>query len=494
MATGKYTLNAESEKQEWVVGSLNDVAVTEGMETAIPDLRTRAGAILQGTVTDAETGKPIPDVNVTCLLAEDYSYQRSYGIGTDADGHFHRRMLPAVAKISIDSPPYGYLKLPRKEGRTVTLQDGKTVTIALKLRKGLTVTGTVVDQYGKPAVGVSVYISIHNDSANREGENDTQVFFTTDEHGRFEVSGLPAGKGTFQPVNPDDRAFEWKVSGPLEIEVPVNKPLAITMTRSMKQMVTGRVVDTQNHPLPGVTATFISYQKGIPIPSEPITAITGKDGYYRLANIADGTRVILVTVTKTGYCRLLTGPLTNGGKMTIPDAVLAACDATVRGTVRDADGKPVADATVVSAEVGVSARAVTDATGAFTLAAQPAVPELHLVAATPTGGGVAVCAEKATDVHITWTPSTIAKPVDLELAQALLAADLKLPREQRRFNRTDTLHLIADYDFELATRLALAGDEPPPPGLRAYLLGKLAEKRPGRRRPRGRGGAGYHRR
>ena len=51
-------------------------------------------------------------------------------------------------------------------------------------------------------------------------------------------------------------------------------------------------------------------------------------------------------------------------------------------------GRPVAGATVVSAEGGLQARAVTDAAGAFTLDKQPE-GVLHLVAATPSGGGVA---------------------------------------------------------------------------------------------------------
>ncbi len=104
---------------------------------------------------------------------------------------------------------------------------------------------------------------------------------------------------------------------------------------------------------------------------------------------------------------------------------MAACTAMVHGKVCDADGKPVPGATVVSAEGGLTARAITDAAGAFTLAEQPE-GELHLIAATPTGGGVATCKEDAAGGHHLH-PGTVANPADIPLALKLLDADSKLP-------------------------------------------------------------------
>ena len=66
----------------------------------------------------------------------------------------------------------------------------------------------------------------------------------------------------------------------------------------------------------------------------------------------------------------------------------------------------------------------------------------------------------------------------MPLALKLLDADSKLPKEQRRFNRADTLHAIADLDLDIVNKLALAGDETAPDGLRAYLFAKGAEKDP----------------
>ena len=179
---------------------------------------------------------------------------------------------------------------------------------------------------------------------------------------------------------------------------------------------------------------------------------------------------------KDGYRQVITGVQGSAGTEHIADAVMAACQATIHGTVRDADGKPVPGAVVVSAEGGLDARATTDAAGAFTLAAQP-ICALHLIAATAAGGGLATCAEQQTGVTITCTPSLLAKPSDIALAQQLLETDSKLPNAKRLYDHAETIKLIAGYDLASAVRLALA-DEEMPDGLRAFLLGKQAEAAP----------------
>ena len=157
---------------------------------------------------------------------------------------------------------------------------------------------------------------------------------------------------------------------------------------------------------------------------------------------------------------------------------MAACTTTIHGKVCDAGGKPVAGAAVIAAEGGLDVRTVTDDAGAFTLSRLPE-GELHLVAATATGGGVAICTEHTQDVRITWTPNTVIKPIDIPLAVRLLDDDLKLPKGQRRFNRAEFIHALADVDLDTALRLAQAGDAPLP---KAYALICWASKRKGIRR------------
>ena len=209
-----------------------------------------------------------------------------------------------------------------------------------------------------------------------------------------------------------------------------------------------------------------------------VATITDANGYYQLVNIPAQRRLNLIALAKAGYCQRNTITLTNDGKdSNIDDAVMAACTTAVRGKVYNSAGKPLQGATVVSVESGLSTRVITDASGAFILTNQPE-GELHLIAATTTGGGLATCSGQHLYVNINCMPGKAAHPVDIQLVQELLDADNKLPREQRRFNRSETLRLLADIDLELAVRLSQQGAEPVSEGLRAYLLGKQAEKEP----------------
>ncbi len=155
---------------------------------------------------------------------------------------------------------------------------------------------------------------------------------------------------------------------------------------------------------------------------------------------------------------------------------MEAFTTSVHGHVCDEGGIPVVGASVVSVEGGFCARAITDAAGAFTLTTQPE-GTLHLIAAARDGGGLATTGANA-PVVITCTRATVANPTDITLALQWLAEDDKRPRELRHFARSATLRALADIDFELAQKLAMTGNEPVSEGLRAYLLGKQAEKDP----------------
>ncbi|MGA2501480.1 MAG: carboxypeptidase-like regulatory domain-containing protein, partial [Tepidisphaeraceae bacterium] len=355
---------------------------------------------------------------------------------------------------------------------------GKTASVVVKLHRGQSITGTVTDNAGKPIAGAVFTISILKNKDGSWNPNETQLSFTSDAQGHFTVSGLPVGIGTLSLyiANPCD--CDWQQPAPLDIEVPAQGPIAVTLTPTVWHTLHGRVVDAMHHPLAGVTVTVSVSLQNV---RQQLTAVTGKDGGYQLAKIPAGCRLTLLSLRKAGYSRCGTGSLTHAGSETIDDAMMAA-NATVRGKVCDAGGKPVPGATVVSAEGGLSLRTVTDAAGAFTLPEQPG-GELHLVAATAAGGGLVTCpmstdGKARSDIRITFTPGLVSKPHDIALALSLLDADGKRPADKRRFDRAATIRLIADLDIAQAMRLARAGNEPVAADLRAYLLARQAEQDP----------------
>ena len=229
---------------------------------AAPDISELPTA-LAGTVVDAETGAPIPEAHIRLYHGKKIDTRSlAATLSTDKNGQFSYHTPPEQMTLLITEPPPGYLKMKEAEAVRVELQNGKTVSVKLKLRKGLTVM--VTDQQGKPIAGAIFTLLLAPADVNK---SSTLLHFTTDRYGLFEVSGQPAGKGTLILVadwKPDD----WERIVPLDIDVPGKEQVVVKLNRMVWHTVSGRVVDTKNHPLAGVTATFL-VAKSQQLPGDP---------------------------------------------------------------------------------------------------------------------------------------------------------------------------------------------------------------------------------
>ncbi len=445
---------------------MNGMLPAEGTDTF--DDVVLHDALLQGAVLDAEHGTPVPGASIKF-----YQHNLHWATGqADRRGCFSFRLPPGQFTLRITNPPHGYVRMTEAEAVHVNLRDGKNGPITVKIHKSLTLTGKVTDEQGRPVPGVGFFINVFGD----RNEFDTYVTFRSDTHGKFTVSGLYAGRGDLCVDSEQYRKpFPWNFAC-LSIRLPADHPITVSLTHLASHSVCGRVLDVNRHPLTGVTAHFwVAYlRNGQPF---PVTVVTGKDGGYRLIKIPVGQPVYLHAIEKFGYRWPTTHELTNAGAGdTVEDAVMESCTATVRGKVCDAGGKQVPGAAVISVEGGLAARAVTDESGVFTLSAQPEC-ELHLVAATPTGGGPAMlCA--GTDNRLTCTPGNIVPPSDISLVLKLLEVNDKLANHQSCYIDSEVLRTLADVDLDTALRLATSGGAPIPDGLHAYLLARQAENDP----------------
>ena len=107
---------------------MTDITLTEGKETAIPDIHTHVGAALDGTVVDAETGTPLAGARFDLHQGkktdiESWVARRH----TDQQGHFFYRTLPKQLTLLCSHPPQGYLKQQSTDALTVELQEGEGV-------------------------------------------------------------------------------------------------------------------------------------------------------------------------------------------------------------------------------------------------------------------------------------------------------------------------------------------------------------------------------
>ncbi len=137
------------------------------------------GHKLEGTLTD-EKGKPVSEANVIAALGE------SWSVG------FDRWSATTTAKGAyvLDGLADGKMQLyVERKGKPLLLVGGvgipETPRFDIRLRPGATISGSTVDEDGKPVVGAEVRMAMQN--------SWSPMAATTDKEGKFELVDVPAG-------------------------------------------------------------------------------------------------------------------------------------------------------------------------------------------------------------------------------------------------------------------------------------------------------------
>lgn len=174
-----------------IIGQVVDGASTTGIAEAIVTL-SNATAAAPGFARMAGAGTGPPDPRVL----------------TGADGRFvFRGLLPGTYQVSASRS--GYSAKPRVDfvsvfsagqvravpaQQLVTLAESEIATdIRLRLLQDAAITGTIFDEAGEPAGGVSVQAARRIMTGGRTRFLPIATSQRTDEHGRYRISGLPRG-------------------------------------------------------------------------------------------------------------------------------------------------------------------------------------------------------------------------------------------------------------------------------------------------------------
>lgn len=157
------------------------------------------GNVLRGTAYDMTTGKPIPQVAVAIEKyvktwdpqkhAEMMKYRTVSKAVGDADGRFEMKELPAGDYRAV-LRCVGYA--PRRLGY-VNFDKQTLKTFTTKLSPATTLTGTAVDNAGKPVAGIQVRADNPMGIDGRGYPLPDAVSTTTDAAGKFTLAGLPQG-------------------------------------------------------------------------------------------------------------------------------------------------------------------------------------------------------------------------------------------------------------------------------------------------------------
>lgn len=180
----------------------DEVRVPEGIE--VDDQRLEAhgfkaedGQVLEGKVTDLETGKPIAArvrlEKVEPRKAGGYDYPELVAADTDASGKWVLKSIPpGWVRILVEAEGY----LPRVAGfRTFDGQPRWSETDA-SLAKIATVSGRVTDEGGKPLGEVEVQFANVVATNGERYETPEGEPIKTDAEGRFMTDRVPVGKAS----------------------------------------------------------------------------------------------------------------------------------------------------------------------------------------------------------------------------------------------------------------------------------------------------------
>jgi len=375
LANGSYTVSAKDPRKLLVAAAHTGVVATEGGVAALPDMVATAGAVVQGIVTDAATGAPLPS---TYIGGSGPHYPRkSWNVApatlTDDAGRYTMRLMPGKNNVHVAGAAPGYLADEQApDGHyDLELAAGETKTADFKLRKGGALTGVAVDEAHRPVPNAVLTLTYQNTGAGR-WEAPRKVF--ADEKGNWSATGLQLGTWLLSVGK------GWQVDTPPAIKVPETTEVRLRLKKRKMATVKGRVVDSAGRPVEGVRV-----QPRIKQPMDPgqdenqaeqpkflPPLVSDAKGAFQIDEVRPGTRVAWL-VDKVGYKYLSGGKVTEAaGTFNSTDIVLAPLTAGLKGVVRDAANKPVAGIRVYSPDSGNEETATTDAQGRFELNGLPA--------------------------------------------------------------------------------------------------------------------------
>lgn len=316
--------------------------------TDLGDLPVVLAAAVAGVVRDP-AGRPVPEVKVTAHADDGMPFGMSVSVATtDAEGRFRlERLLPGKIVLRTASAHF----LP--ERRELQLTPGQQVQeLVLVLREGQAISGQVIDDRGFPIPGAKVgamrreergAVSMQRFSPDEATETDAGGWFT--------LSGLTGEGATV-------RAWSQGFTTVTEPRVPLGTGNVVLQLHRLGS-VAGVLRDRSGAPIAGsrVSATAVRRAPG-PMGSEVLDdvelpglvgarggAVTATDGSFRLDDVAPGEVVVRARGSDHRPAEAV-GITVRAGLATEGVMLVADRGATLRATVVDAAGRPVAGARV----------------------------------------------------------------------------------------------------------------------------------------------------
>jgi protocatechuate 3,4-dioxygenase beta subunit len=291
--------------------------------------RPASGPAIGGLVQN-EQGGPINNVHVFLMWRMPGQAQKTSDLHTDNRGRWGYDGIPQEAlsrlRIRVSQKDYATKTFP-----PVAVDQLLSHSLILTMSHGVDVTGTVVDESGKPLAGV--YVTTRT---NWNNATDTAPHATTDGDGHFTIRRQVPGNTV-----PFTATLAGHAPAVSRVKIAAKNP-PLTLTLGHGRTIHGKVTDKSGQPMAGVSVYVNQWEQMFRPFGAGVT--TDHDGNYRLADLP--TDQIAIEADKNGY--------TNGFTY-VPDQASNTQDfvmsplLTIRGRVIDAATKePVENFKVIT--------------------------------------------------------------------------------------------------------------------------------------------------
>ncbi len=279
---GRYDLTINSREYEMK----RIPAVATGTNDVVLEVTAREPVLLKGRVLAGKPDKPLANIRVRITKT------KALGGGTYwVDDSWHSVSDPQGAFAVEISGPGIYVVEASADGYAITKSAPANTAVDPKrevrvtLAKGLSLSGTVVDEAGRPINGATVLARstfgrpLPASAAKVLPGANPQ---TTD--GRFRFENLSPGTETIRVLHPDYSFAEVK---DIELKADAATP-SLTITMKRGGTIHGRVYNQSGRPAPGVRLQFLDRQfndsRGT---GEFATAISDEAGEYEISHLPD---------------------------------------------------------------------------------------------------------------------------------------------------------------------------------------------------------------
>ena len=244
---------------------------------------------LLGAVVRADTKEPLSHFKIRVLKVghlrgPGYVQDTQWLTMEDPQGEFEVDVVgPGIYQVVAAA---NNLAMARSEPINTDEYDGKQLT--LELSRGITLTGAVVDEEGRPIDDATVTALSQSSGAvpgaTKKFAGEEGAVKTS--QGKFALHNLPAGKEVLRVTHPD---YCFALSSEIDIEENDFEVEPIVMTEG--GTVSGHVYDDDGQPEPNVTLFFQDRSgysgRGGNEAGRLATAVTDQEGYYEVRHLPE---------------------------------------------------------------------------------------------------------------------------------------------------------------------------------------------------------------